>query len=476
MTVETTPNLDALFYPKSIAIVGTSPKRGVVWSSGNAYINGCIKQSYQGKIYPVHPEAKNVLGYTCYPSIDDIPDEIDLVIFCIPSSAVLSVMESCVRKKVKFVHLLTAGFSETGKEEYADIEKQIVETAGQGGIRIVGPNCMGLYCPEGGISWNGEMPDRIGSVGLFSQSGQLANMIVMAGSAKKVSFSKVVSFGNACDLKAHDYLNYLANDPKTKIVGAYLEGLTCGREFFDTAKNMTKKKPLVVWKGGQTEGGARATQSHTAAMAGSYRIWKAMCRQAGIISVNSIDEMIQTISAIKRVPFPDGTRVAVLGGAGGGSVTMTDLAEKEGLSVPRLADHTIAKMEEFIPLQGSSAKNPLDILPHLRDMDRFKKVMTLLRDDPNIDALVFSVNLAFIYRETGRLGVEFYLEIISKAGEWLKKPMYLIGDTFENLELQALQFEAEEKLAAHRIPMFSSFEIVARIIKSLKDYKDYLNR
>jgi acyl-CoA synthetase (NDP forming) len=476
MTVETIPNLDALFYPKSIAVVGTSPKRGVVWSSGNAYINGCVKQSYQGKIYPVHPEAKNVLGYTCYPSIDDIPDEIDLVIFCIPSSAVLDVMESCVRKKVKFVHLLTAGFSETGKDEYTDMEKRLVETARKGGIRIVGPNCMGLYCPEGGISWNGELPDRMGSVGLFSQSGQLANMVILAGTTKKVSFSKVVSFGNACDLKAHDFLNYLANDPKTKIIAAYLEGVTCGREFFEAAKKITRKKPLVVWKGGQTEGGARATQSHTAAMAGSHRIWEAMCRQAGIISVNSIDELIQTISAMKRLPYPDGTRVAVLGGAGGGSVTMTDLAEKEGLSVPHLTDATIAKLEEFIPLQGSSAKNPLDILPNLRDMDGFKKVMTLLKDDPNIDALVFSVNLAFIYREAGRLGVEFYIATIAKAGEWLEKPMYLIADTFKVLELQALQFDAEERLAGHRIPMFTSFEIVARIIRSLKNYREFLTR
>ncbi|MFO7964504.1 MAG: CoA-binding protein [Desulfobacterales bacterium] len=474
MMVETTPNLDALFYPKSIAVVGTSPKRGFVWSSGNAYINGCIKQSYQGKIYPVHPEAKQILGYTCYPGIDAIPDDIDLVIFCIPSHAVLDVMESCVRKKVKFVHLLTAGFSETGRSEYAEIERKLVKTAREGGIRIVGPNCMGLYCPEGGISWNGEMPDRIGSVGLFSQSGQLANMIVMAGSIKRVSFSKVVSFGNACDLKAHDYLNYLADDPKTRIIAAYLEGVPCGREFFEAAKRITRNKPLIVWKGGQTEGGARATQSHTAALAGSHRIWNAMCRQAGIISVNSIDEMVQMISAIKRLPYPEGNRVAVLGGAGGGSVTMTDLAEKEGLTVPHLTDETIAELEAFIPLQGSSAKNPLDILPHLHDMESFKKVMTLLKDDANIDSLIFNVNLAFIYREAGRAGVSFYMDTIAKVKEWLEKPMYLVGDTFKNLEMQALQFEAEELLSTRRIPMFSSFEIVARIVTSLTTYKAYL--
>jgi len=335
---------------------------------------------------------------------------------------------------------------------------------------------MGLHCSEGGISWNGEMPDRMGSIGLFSQSGQLANMIVMMGATQRLSFSKVVSFGNACDLKAHDFLNYLASDPKTQIITSYIEGLKRGRAFFESAKKIAKEKPIVIWKGGQTEGGARATQSHTAALAGSYQIWESMCRQAGIISVNSMEELAYTVSALKRLALPKGTKVAVMGGAGGGSVIMTDLAEKNGLTVPHLSDNSIKRLEEFIPLNGSSVKNPLDILPHMRDTETFQKVMEILRDDPNIDALLFSSNLGFIYREAGRLGVNYYLRMIAKCQEWLEKPMFLILETFNNVEMLTLRQEGEEMLVGRKMAVFPSFEIAAKVLTYLYQYNNFLCR
>ena len=476
MNYKAEADLTRLFYPKTIAIVGTTPKRGFVWSSGNAYISGCIKQSFSGKIYPVHPKANSILGYKCYPNIREIPGKIDLVIFCVPSSAVLDVMEDCVAKNVKFVHLLTAGFTETGRQEDAEVEEKMLSIARQAGIRIVGPNCMGLYCPDGGLSWNGEMPDRIGSTGLFSQSGQLANMIVTAGATQGIHYSKVVSFGNACDLKAHDFLCYLANDPKTKIITAYIEGLKRGREFFELARRITREKPMVVWKGGQTEGGARATQSHTAAMAGSHQVWQSMCRQSGIIPVNSIEEMICTVSALKRIALPKGKNVAILGGAGGGSVTMTDMAEKESLFVPHLTEESIKLLGEFIPIQGSSVKNPLDILAHIRDRESFEKLMNILKNDKNIDALVFSSNLGFIYREVGRVGVNYYLRMISKCHEWLEKPMFLIVETFNTAELLMLRNESEEMLIARKVAVFPSFTIAARVLTNLYNYNNFIQR
>jgi acyl-CoA synthetase (NDP forming) len=467
------PDLHNLFYPRSIAVVGSSTKRGFVWSSGNAYINGCIKQSFHGKIFPVHPSADYILGYKCYRTIRDIRGDIDLVIFCVPASAVLDVMDACAEKKVKFVHLLTAGFTETGRASDAEVEKKLVEKARMAGIRIVGPNCMGLYCPEGGLSWNSEMPDKIGKIGMFSQSGQLATMSVASGASEGLFFSKVVSFGNASDLKAHDYLNYMAEDPKIEIIVAYLEGLTEGRAFFDAAKKISALKPLVVWKGGQTEGGARATQSHTAAMAGSFHVWQSMCRQAGIIPVNSMEEMIYTISAVKRLSLPRGSNIAVLGGAGGGGVTMTDHAEKAGLHVPHLSEKSIAKLQEVIPLEGSSVRNPLDILPHLRSRENFQKLMELLKEDPHIDALFFALHLGFIYRDAGRVGVNYFVRIMTKLQEWLEKPIYLILETFGDAQLFALRREVEETLVAHKTAVFPSFEIAAGVMKRLLDYSEY---
>ena len=356
--------LESLFYPKNIAVVGASPKGGLAggrWG-GNTYIEGSIQLHFKGKIFPVHPTAENILGFTAYKSVREIPAEVDLVIFSVPSKVVLEVMGDCVAKGVKYVHLFTAGFSETGREDLARLEQDMIRMARQAGIRVIGPNCMGLYCPEGGLAWTNEFPSNPGPIGLVSQSGQLAGMFISMAAGKGLRFSKVVSYGNAGDLQNHEFLEYLAQDDKTKFIGSYVEGLKDGRAFFEQAKKITPVKPMVVFKGGMTEGGSRATQSHTASLAGSPELWKAICRQAGLISVSSLEDMTATLAALMHLPLPRGTNVAVLGGAGGGSVTMTDMAEVAGLRVPHLTDKTVKAIEEFVPIQGSSAKNPLDIM------------------------------------------------------------------------------------------------------------------
>ncbi|MBW2091434.1 MAG: CoA-binding protein, partial [Deltaproteobacteria bacterium] len=275
MPMEAQKQLDSLFYPKGVAIVGASPNRN---GRANQWINGYIKHGFQGKIFPIHPSADTILGFKAYPSVRDIPGEVDLVIFSVPFSVVLDVMQDCVAKGVKYVHLFTAGFSETGQEEQVELEKRLLEIAREGGVRLIGPNCMGIYCPDSGVTWSEDFPKTSGPVGFVSQSGQLASQFIWEGAMDGIRFSKVVSFGNASDLECHDFLNYIGQDDKTEILGAYIEGLKHGRPFFEFARRITRKKPFVVWKGGQTEGGARATRSHTASIAGSQKIWKALCR------------------------------------------------------------------------------------------------------------------------------------------------------------------------------------------------------
>ncbi|MBN1613860.1 MAG: CoA-binding protein [Deltaproteobacteria bacterium] len=474
MSSESSNGLERLFYPKSVAVVGATPKKGKEWSTGNAYIAGLIEQDFQGKIYPVHPRAEYILGYKCYGSIREIPDQIDLVIFTVPSRVALQVMEDCVSKKVKFVHLLTAGFSETGYKEHADLEKRLVAIAKKGNVRLVGPNCMGLYCPEGGIAWTSDFPNVSGPVGIFSQSGQLAHTIVMMGALQRLRFSKVVSFGNACDLQAHDFLNYLAGDEKTKFMGTYIEGLKDGKAFFDAARDITRTKPLVVWKGGETEGGSRAVLSHTAAIAGSQEVWRGLCRQAGIIPVASVDEMTLVLSALQRLPLPRGRNVAVLGGAGGGSVTMTDVAEREGLKVPRLSQETIRALEAFIPLEGSSTKNPLDILPALANKENILKLFTLLRDDPNIDALVFNMPIHFLVKGMGRAAANKFLQLTVQAAELLKKPMLVVLEGARTVESEVIRQESEDWCHEAGMATFPTFELAARVMNKLNDYRDYV--
>jgi len=469
-------NLDLLFSPKSVAVVGATPRRDWGWSNGNSWIAGSVKQGFSGSIYPVHPKAESIMGYPAYPSIMDIPAEIDLAIFTIPMKSVLAVLKECIQKKVKFVHLLTAGFSETGDPELKKMEDEIVETAKEGGVRLIGPNCMGLYCPAGGLSWSVDFPKSPGSVSFFSQSGQLAYGAVASFRDLKPRFNKVVSFGNACDLQAHDFLTYLAEDDQTKVIGAYLEGLREGRPFFEAARQITRQKPMVVWKGGQTEGGGRAIQSHTAAIAGSQIIWDAVCAQAGIISVDSMEEITHTIEALEMMKLPTGTRTAILGGAGGGSVTMTDISEKEGLSVPSLEPKTLQRLGEFIPVQGSSFKNPLDIVPTLYSVENIARVMEILRDDQNIDIVLFHISPAWLYNDFGSLFLYQFMEKVLEGGHILQKPLYMSLEKSSSPQISFVHYELIQWLNQRNVAIFPSFILAARTISRLNRYRQYIEQ
>ncbi|MBN1664780.1 MAG: CoA-binding protein [Deltaproteobacteria bacterium] len=468
-------DMDRLFYPKTIAVVGASSGgSGAMWG-GNTYLEGSVKMNFSGKLYPVNPRADSILGIKAYRSILDIPDEIDLAVFSIPYSAALPVMRDCVKKGVKFVHLFTAGFGETGQAENIALEKEIVQLARNSGIRLIGPNCMGVYCPRGGVAWTSEFPAESGSVGFLSQSGQLAGMLILDGQFEGLQFNKVVSFGNASDLEAHDFLNYFAKDEGIKVIGAYLEGLKDGAAFFEAARRMTKTKPLVIWKGGQTEGGSRAAQSHTAAVAGSQAIWQGLCKQSGIISVDSLEEMIVTLSALQKIPPIAGVNIAVLGGAGGGSVTMTDCAEREGLKVPKLSEATIRGLQEFVEVQGSSVQNPLDIMPSLLGPGRFEKLIDLLNHDDQIDALFFSQRMDLFYRVLGPALITEIVNMTVMAARMLKKPTFIIVEPAETLEEENIREMAMGKYNAKGVAAFPSFAMASRVMFNLNQYYHYLH-
>jgi len=467
-------NLDTLFNPKNIAVIGASPKDGDR-VPGNSYIRGSISQNFKGRIFPVHPSGQSILGYPTYTSVRDIPDEVDLAIFTIPASAVLAVMEDCVAKGVQFVHFFTAGFSETGLKEDAELERKMLDIAQQGGMRILGPNCMGLYCPEGGLAFQPMFPTDSGPLGFFSQSGQFTGMFIHLADAEGLHFQKAVSIGNAIDLKAHHFLSYFAQDEKIKVIGSYLEGLTDGREFFEIAREVTREKPLVIYKGGQTEGGARATRSHTAAIAGSNKIWLSMCKQTGIIPVQSLEEMACTMSALHRMVLPKSKNAAVFGGAGGGSVATTDIAEKEGLRVPVLAPQTIEKMKEIIPRAGSSVMNPLDIGPQAFFGGKFPQVIEYLRDDPNIDALIFLQPIGMVYRFMGREGIEILSEVTDEMQKQLKKPIFPCVEIHRSFGVEAFANDVIARYHKKGLATFPSFEMAARVMNSICNYQTYLS-
>ncbi|MCK9274901.1 MAG: CoA-binding protein [Syntrophales bacterium] len=468
--------LDRLFHPKNIAIVGASKKgSGFMWG-GNTFIEGTIKMNFQGRIYPVHPSAESILGLRTYKSVREIPGDVDLVIFSIPNGAALSVMEDCAAKKVPFVHVFTAGFSETGSAEKSRAEQELIQCARNGGIRVVGPNCMGVYCPEGGVSWTNQFSSSPGSTGFISQSGQLAGLFIRESYPYGVRFSKVASFGNAADLDSADFLEYLAHDDTTHIISAYIEGLKDGRRFFNEARNLAGKKPLVVWKAGLTEGGERAAQSHTSAIAGSPRLWDALCRQTGIISVTSMEELIFTVSALQKATFPKGKKMAILGGAGGGSVTMTDEAEREGLLVPQLSEGTVKELEKIVPLEGNSVKNPLDMMAPLFQLKTFTRLIELLREDSEIDGLIFSQRVDWFIEAGGQQLLDTVIERTVKGAEELDKPLFVVLENPFSLEGESLRRQVFERFHKAGITAFPSFKLAARIINKLTSHAQYLQR
>jgi acyl-CoA synthetase (NDP forming) len=303
----------------------------------------------------------------------------------------------------------------------------------------------------------------------------LAGYFVTDGTLEGIRFSKVVSFGNASDLQCHDFLDYLARDERTEIIAAYFEGLKEVRAFFDVARKITREKPFVVWKGGQTEGGARATQSHTASMAGSHQLWQSLCRQTGIISVDSMDELVYTTAALQRMPLPRGPNIAVVGGAGGGSVTMTDIAEKAGLKVPHLSERTLSGLAEFIPISGNSFKNPLDIgfSNVYRNEHDFVRLFELLNEDPNIDAVIF---FRGIWRRGNiRKDMNLLTRLTMSGLEVIDKPVLIVLQYNRTLDGEAIREEMQEKYLNAGVATFPTFPLAARVVFKLCQYHEFLN-
>ena len=310
--------LKPVFYPKSIAVVGASSDDT---KSGTQFLRALVRAGYQGAIYPVNRSGGTSHGLPVYTDLGSIPGPVEYVILAIPRDSVLSVLDDCAAKRVKAVQLFTAGFRESGTENGRRLETEITEKARRGGFRLIGPNCIGIYNPSVRIPY-GPL-DRIGepgSVGFISQSGGHGGRFVELGLERRIDFSKVISFGNGADLDCVDFLEYLAADPETKIIGAYLESVSRGRCFLELIRQTSTVKPVVVWKGGRTEAGAETATSHTGALSSSYAVWRAAMLQAGAIAVESLDEMADTVLALESIGSTAGRRVAVVSGLGGGGV------------------------------------------------------------------------------------------------------------------------------------------------------------
>lgn len=397
--------LHPIFHPKAVALIGASGARGKV---GRMFMERFLEAGFEA-LYPINPRENEILGVKAYPTVGDVPVKLDLALILVPPAAVKSAVNECAECGVKGIVIITGDMGAGGEGNVRDI----VRIARDAGSRIIGPNCLGIYCPTSKLPFPMRPSMESGSVSVVSQSGSFADLLTLIASRNGVRFSKAVSCGNECDLTATDFLEYLGNDPETEIIIAYLEGIKDGRRFYHLAKDISRKKPIIVWKCGATAEGSKAAASHTGALTGSRAIWKAALMGAGVISVKSLEETLDCLYVLYYQPLPSGRRVAIATGPGGPAVGTVDTCVDLGLEIAHLSRETKEKIHKIIPPSGTSVENPVDMsIAAIVAPQMYGDVIRILEQDDNVDMLLI----------IGTGGEEFS-KTVCEAARGCKKPL-----------------------------------------------------
>ena len=459
--------LELIFKPRSIAVVGASTAVG---NMGKVFLEALEDIGFPGSLYAVNPGVKKLAHYPTYPTVKDIPQPVDHVIISVPAPIVPRIIEDCVAKKVRSIAIFTSGFSESGREEGRILEDKITGILINNSTRVIGPNCMGLYCPASGLAFYVNSPKKRGEVAFISQSGGLAINFVQVVGREKVGFSKVVSYGNECDLQSIDFFQYLTDDPDTKIIAAYLEGVKDGPGLIRALKEAARKKPVILLKGGVTAGGVRAVSSHTGALAGSLTVWEAVFKQTGVIQVRGVEELADTVLAFAYLSSPHGYNLGVISASGGLSVLYTDACIQKGFKVPMLSDEVRTGLEKIIQKVGTSARTPLDLAATLFYPDIIGQIIQLVDSDRNIDAILLQISLEYIISELEQFPEygEIFNQAIINAKRAGKKP-FLIVLPYSIDDARRAQFE--EVFLAAGIPVYPSVERATTALANLIKYQ-----
>jgi len=473
--------LDAFFNPRSVAVVGATKK---INKAGHVIFKNFVENKrrgvFKGEIYPVNPHEDYILGFQCYARLTKIPGELELVVIVVPAEIVPEIMEDATAKRVKAAVIISSGFGEIGNHE---LERKVVEIAKKAGIRVLGPNCLGVYdsktgvdmlfLPETKILTTGEevvatpRPMR-GNIAIVTQSGAfgVAALDYLAG--RQIGVSKFVSFGNKSDVDEAEMLHYLYYDEETKVILLYVEDIKNGRAFIEAASKVTRKKPVIALKAGKTEAGARAAASHTGAMTGSDQIYNAAFAQTGILRVRDMEEFFDAAKALVLQPPAAGKNVAIITDAGGPGILAADECESQGLVVKRFSEKTIQKFEK-LKKDGKLPKfatnlNPVDITGSVTS-EMFELATDIVFQDPEIHGI-----LLLGLHHTPALQ-EDYIDRVAKVASKYEKPIVAcdIGETEMALHTRS-RFE---KLG---IPAYSSPENAARAMSALAKYGLYLQK
>ncbi len=354
------PSLEYMFHPRSIAVVGISADPPKLWIK-RLYLESLIKNRFPGPVHLVNPRGGEMDGLPLYRSLKDIPGPVDHVVISVPAVHAPQVMQECREIGARVVHVFSSGFAETGEPDRARLQEAMVEIARQGDMRIIGPNCLGIFYPAGGIGLSPDLPMEPGPIGFLCQSGGNVTCTARHAAARGLRFSKIVSYGNACDINECDLVEYFASDPETKVIAAYIEGTQDGRRLRRVLRQAAAAKPVVVFKGGFSPDGERAAASHTGSLAGADAVWDGLLRQAGAIRAFSYEEMVDVLVALLRVRPFRGLNTCVIGHGGGASVMATDEMSRVGFRLPPIPGEIRDGLKEFVDLANSMLRNPLDL-------------------------------------------------------------------------------------------------------------------
>jgi len=404
--------LEAFFRPSAIAVIGASrdPEK-----LGYAVLSNLKEGGFPGTLYPVNPKAQEILGLRAYPSVLDIPGPVDLVVIVIPYPLVPGILEQCGQKGVPAAVVISAGFREAGREGL-ERERELVEIARRYGIRLIGPNCLGVI--DTGTPLNATfaagMPPA-GPMAFMSQSGALGTAVLDMALAGEIGFSRFVSLGNKADVDEVDLLEAWEDDPDSRVILIYVEGLPDGQRFMEVARRVTRKKPVVAVKSGVTRAGSRAVSSHTGSLAGSEAAYRAAFRQAGVIRADSMERLFDYARAFAYQPLPAGDRVAIVTNAGGPGILATDALEHAGLQLARLQRETIEALMADLP-GAASAANPVDVLGDAL-ADRYEHALRLVLDDPGVDAVIVIVTPQAMTQ------IEETAHIVGRTAQETQKPV-----------------------------------------------------
>jgi acyl-CoA synthetase (NDP forming) len=376
-------SLHRVFNPKSIAMIGASASFGK-W--GQMIFSNVVAGGFPGKIYPVNPREKEIFGIPVHPRVQDIPEPADLAIITTPAHTVLSLVGDCAQRGIQQAVVVSSGFSETG-EEGRVLEKQLVELCREKDIVLVGPNTMGILCTRSSLFATGaHTRPRQGSVAFISQSGNLGIQLIHWAEQQGVGVSLFAGSGNEAILTCSDYLEYVAEDPETRIVILYLESMREGRRFFERAKRLNRIKPIIILKGGRTEAGRVASASHTGSMSGEVTVFRAACRQAGLLEAKVPSELLDLSAGFSSLPLPKGNRVGIVTLGGGWGVVTSDECNEKGLAVPPLSENLVERIGKHLPPFWSRG-NPVDLVGTRNPEAPLVAVEELLKS-PDIDAVI----------------------------------------------------------------------------------------